>query len=866
MKPACLEAVEKALGRALTPGEAEKIEKQVKLHMKLEAVRDPAAWSALSATDRLERGAQGAAQAMLHEVQKKAQRLRLQIAVHDRIENALSDRLEARDESGRPTKPGELLRDVSNILAFDTKGFGFTSIESWAHSLASESMGRLMPLWNSVKGFAGLFENPKGVSDLVHELFGEDSGNADAKAAAKAWLLVNDESRDRGNAAGLDIGKLDEWHYPQSHSQMRVAQAGIAKYLADTLPLLGRSKYLNEDGSGMNDDQVTEILRSVYDTITSDGVNKIDPGAPKGYGSTANRLSQHRAVFYKDAESFLKYQALYGEQNLWTVLTTHVRSVSRDIALAEIAGPNARATFDYFNDRALKQEMALNPTGANKINGAYKFNQTLYDYVAGSREVVNQKIQDVGQAFRNFEVAAKLGQVVLTALGDEATMAATALANKVPWTEVMASELSYMSPGNAADRAVAAHAGLGINGIIGGLNRFGQEDLQLSGAVGSAARARLLTAKLANATLHLSGAEAMWDARRRGLGRILMSYLGKTVQSVEHFADINPQDHGVLANKGISEADWQVWKKAELEDWGVKHGVLTPKSVWNIPDEQLASLGDPRALKRHAATMLLGHILEETGMGVTDTGARERARMSIGTTAGSVGGELVRSGMLFKGFNAAIMMKHWARASAMPTGTDRIAYATRLISASLILGAVANQLRSLAAGQDPQNIAEPAFWGAAALRGGGLGFYGDFVYSELTSHDTSLIPALLGPLATETETIWNLTGAAAFKAARGERTDEGAKALRFLQGNVPLLNMWYTRAAMNHLLWNDLQEAANPGYLDRMQNRAFLQKGTTWWWDPHEGTPSSAPDFGKLWQPELGAEQLNRLKQSTGLD
>src|SRR5258706_2228155 len=123
----------------------------------------------------------------------------------------------------------------------------------------------------------------------------------------------------------------------------------------------------------------------------------------------------------------------------------------------------------------------------------------------------------------------------------------------------------------------------------------------------------------------------------------------------------------------------------------------------------------------------------------------------------------------------------------------------------------------------------------------------------------------MGPLATEAETIWNLTGGAAFKAMRGERTDEGAHALRFIQGNIPLLNMWHTRAAMNHLLWNDLQEAASPGYLDRMQNRAFIQKGTTWWWDPHEGLPNAAPDFAKQWQPELVPEQLQRLKDTAGL-
>jgi hypothetical protein len=364
---------------------------------------------------------------------------------------------------------------------------------------------------------------------------------------------------------------------------------------------------------------------------------------------------------------------------------------------------------------------------------------------------------------------------------------------------------------------------------------------------------------LANGVMHASGAEAMWDARRRALGSVLMSYLGKTVQDVDHFSDINQTDHGILANKGVTENDWQVWKAAEPEDWGMKHGVLTPKSIQAIPDEKLAALGDPTALKRHASTMLLGHVLEETGMGVMDTGARERLRMTFGTTAGTTAGELTRAAMLFKGFSASMMMKHWARAADMPTNGATWAYGARLMVAGTVMGALATQLRDLAGGKDPQNIAEPKFWGEAGLRGGGLGFYGDFLYGEMTSHDTSLIPALMGPLATESEAAWNLTGGAAFKSMRGERTDEGAKLIRFAKGEIPFLNMWYTQAAMDHILWNEMQEAASPGYLERMQAKAQNERGTSYYWDPHDSTPQSKPDFGKLWQPERGAEQIQKV-------
>lgn len=856
MRDECEAAVEEALGRSLRPGESKKIEDAVNLQMRLLARQDPEGWMKLSPYDRLQQGAQAAAQAMTDEVKLKQMRVKLQIEAHDRIENSLNAAFDALPDNA---KPGAQLNAVSQLLAFDAKGNGLTSAETWAHAIQNEAFGRLMPLWSSVKGFAGLFENRKGVSDVVHELFGEDSKNPAAKQGAAAWLKVTDELRDRANASGMNVGQLDEWHYPQSHSQSRVAQAGLEKWVGDTLPLLNRDKYLNVDGTRMNDEQVSMVLHRAYDTIITDGQNKKDAGEASGYGSVANRNSAHRAIFYKDADSYLNYQGQYGESSLWPTLTGHIRSISRDIGLTETLGPDAEKTFRYFNDRTLLDELRQSPTAADKIRTAAKLNESMLDYVSGKRGALNQKISDIGQSFRNFETATKLGQVVITALGDEAGMSATAFANRVPWSEAFQRELTYMNPANGDDRAVAAHAGLGINSIIGGLNRFGSEDFRMQGGVGTTAGVRNFTGTLANSVLHASGAEAMWDARRRALGSVLMSYLGKTVGQVDHFADINPQDHGVLANKGVTENDWQVWKLAQLEDWGMKHGVLTPKAISEIPDEKLSELGDPTALRRHASTMLLGHILEETGMGVMDTGARERARNLFGTEAGSTGGELVRSALLFKSFAFSMMQKHWARAASMPTGTDVANYSARLLVTGTILGAVANQLRNFVSGKDPQNIAEPKFWGESFMRGGGLGFYGDFLYSEMTSHDTSLIPALMGPLATESEAVWNLTGAAAFKAARGERTDEGAHLVRWARGNIPFLNMWYMKAAFDHLVWNQLQEAASPGYLDRMQAKAYSQKGTTYYWDPHDNTPAQAPDLAKLWQPEKGREQMKAI-------
>lgn len=870
MRPDCIAAVEEALGRNLRAGETQKIEDAVNLAMRLKARQDPQGWAALSPYQRLQQASIAAAQAMTDEVKLKKQRMQLMIEAHDRLESRLNEAFESMPDK---VKPGDQLRLVSQALAFDAKGgLKMQSAESAAHAIQAEAFGRLLPLWNSIKGFSGVFENQEGVNALIKELHGEDSGNAAARAGAKAWKQVTDALRDRANAAGMDIGKLDEWGTPHSWSQARVAgsdkdpSVALQNWIDKQLPRLDRSKYMNVDGSRMTDEQVVHnVLTPAFDSITTDGFNKVKPGQMQGYGLNANRGNAHRALFFKDSDSYLAAQGDFGDRNLWSTLTGHIRSISRDVALSETLGPNAEQTFRYFNDRTKLDELRQNPGALSKINRAASFNESLFDNVAGKTKVMNQSVADRWQAWRNFEVAAKLGKVVFTALGDEAGMSATAFANKIPWSHTFSREFKYLNPANADDRAAAMGAGLGTNGMIASVNRFGSEDLNLGGGANLSGKAREFTAKLASGVMRATGAEAMWDARRQALGSVLMSYLGKTVQNVDHFADINPTDHGMLASKGVTEDDWQVWKLAQPEDWGMSHGVLTPKSIRDIPDSQLKALGDPDALRRHASTMLLGHILEETGMGVMDTGSRERTRMTFGTQAGTAAGELTRAAMLFKGFSASMMMKHWARAGAMPNTSDTVSYAARLIVAGTVMGAISNQLHNLAAGKNPDNIAEPAFWGSAILRGGGLGFYGEFLYSEANSHDTSLTTAALGPLVTEGDALKQLTLDAAFKRARGERTDEGAKLIRFAKGEIPGLNMWYTQAATDHLIWNEMQEAANPGYLDRMQSKAQKERGTSWYWDPHNSLPSQGPDFAKMIQPDRGAEQLQKIREATGL-
>lgn len=829
MREDCLEEMSTMLGRQISAAQGSSIEARVRNQMKVLARANPEEWRAKTYSDRLHEAAAAAAQEMKDEFKQKKANIERMIARHDAIENFLATQPN--------NKAGDSLRAVSKLADFDTKGGGFTSVNSWAAAIKGEAYGNLMKTWEAIPGnFFGLFEDKKGVGDLWKELHGENSGNSTAKAGAAAWKEVTENLRQRFNDGGGSVGKLEDWSKPQHHSQPRVAAAGIEKWMADILPKLDRSKYVNMDGTRMNDERVQEFLGHAYDSIITDGHNSKEPGSVSGTGVTANKNTAHRQIFFKDSDAAAEYNASYGEKSLVNLLSGHVTRMSRDIALVERLGPNADATYKLFNDRAKLDELRQYPEKRSFINKQSTYNERLYDAVSGKDQVVDQRVADAFQTFRNWMTASKLGKVVITALSDEAGMMSTAFANHVPYSQALIEELKRVPPG--ASRKFAEHAGLGTDAMMGHLNRFSQDEFNGS-----------FSGKMASAVMRLSGAERMWAARRQGMGTVLMSSIGKLSRTIEHVDQLSHEDHGVLAGKGVTDNTWQVWRRAEPEDWGGSSKVLTPKSVWAIPDEKLKDLGDPRQLKREAATQLLAHTLEEAGMGAMDTGPRQRVAVNLGTQKGTYGGEIWRSLNLFRGFAFSMMMKHWNRAADMP-GIGKVKYAAPLLIYGTVLAAVGNQIRNLLAGKDPENMNPKeniAFWGKAMLRSGGLGFFGDFLQNETTEHDTTLAAALGGPAATTMEDLLSLTHGAYFNRnkAGDMNKDEKAKIIRFVKGNIPLINMWYTQSAADHLLWNHMQEAASPGYLQRMQAKAEANFGTSYYWRPDEGTPHAAPNLAK---------------------
>lgn len=827
MRPECIQAVEKAIGRKLNADEATDIEARITRAVARMARSEPERVRRMPQWQRLSEAANLAAKDLIAEGETAKRQVALQIIHATMVQEYVTaqagrgvDRVDAVSRLLAPRLDG---RD--NVQSVETRA---VAIRREAYAQLSTEIETLGPR------FLGLVENADGAKALIRELKGEDSGSAEAKVFAGKWKAITEGMRQRFNAAGGKIRFLEDWGFPQHHSQALIAEGGIERWVQTVYPLLDRGRYFDQNGRRMSDDHFRVFLETTWRTLATGGLLDAQPG--KVRSMVANRHAAARELHFKSAEAYIEYHAKFGEKSLMATLLDHIDGLSRDLALVEILGPNPQHQFAVALKKAMDAEAGTNPKRTGQLVKDAEIAERLYNEVAGAHQQTGSVTLAKGfDTLRNMLVASRLGSAVITSFSDEATMHLTAHMNNLPELQLFRNELRLMNPANATDRQILRRAGLGLETLIGSVNRAGQEHL-FSG----------MSQRVAGFTLRASGLNFLTDARRQAFGATMMDAIGSVTRSADSLKALDPADHRMLLSKGVTEADWQVWRRAELEQWGAGNGLLTPEAINRIPDAKLADLGgDPATLKREAVLRLLGAVSEEVDVAVIQPGARERVLMHSDLQRGTWKGELVRSFFLFKGFPLTILHRHWTRAMEVP-GAGTGWYLAALMAGTTVLGAVSLELNDMLSGRDPRNLnpfekGGAKNWFAAMLKGGSLGLYGDFLYSESTQGERGAVASALGPVVGLGEELVGLTQGNLIQLAQGKDTKVGAELVRFGKGLTPGGNLWYAKAALDRLVFHQLQEMASPGYLRNMRSRAQREFGQEFYWQPGEAVPSRAP-------------------------
>lgn len=804
MRKECIQAVSQKLGRELKKGEAEDIEQRIMQARSRLAYENTDAYRQMTEAQQITAAAEMASKQILHDVSKKHQRQTLNILANQRVVQAF----EQSTEKGSKTLL-RLMRKTEQMRQGIERFYFRDGILKTIEAIPAK--------------FAGMMHDMESVRAFVREVYGESSGMAHIKEVAGAWVKTAEDMRERLNNAGGDVGKLDYAYLPQNHNQLKIHKAGKEAWTNKIMPLLDRNRYMNADGSRMSVDEMKAMLSDVYETITTGGLNKMEPGKHRGNGGIANRHSQSRALHFKNADAHLDYAEEFGRGNIMQAMQSHVAGMSRDIALMEDWGAGANANYRMIADMAEMRD------GKAKLVGFAVSNENVWNYLTrGNGHPANVQFAEIAQGIRNIQSAAKLGSAMLSSFTDTATLFANALYNKVPALQMLTDLPAAM--GSSEYRHYADRIGLMSDTIMSEINRWTE------GNLGDG-----WTAKAADLTFRVSLLNAWTDGLKRAFAVNMTAAIGK--MSRTEWGALHETDRIRLQRAGIDEATFSVWQKAQPEIWR-NQTMLTADSIMAIGDEV------SHAEKLRASAALLGYIQGETDTAITSIDMLHGARMSR-AQKGEVIGEIALSFMQFKSFPASLLSRQLDRISdikAVYGNTAAAVYAPTLIVALTGLGAMSLQAKALATGKDPQSMDQKKFWMQAFIQGGGLGIYGDILNTGLGGNSRGGQPNWVnfaGPTFGTALDLMDVSLGNIGKAASDKETNVASGLVRVAKQNIPLNNLWYTRAAVDHLIWNNILEQVNPGYLARVRRNTRNNTGQDFWWNPEDAAPDRAPDFAK---------------------
>lgn len=743
-----------------------------------------------------------------------------------------------------PAMRSLLVRDTKEIARWGNVDMEQRMVRGGAHARFAEGIDKLRS-----KLFG--FKHDRALElDVMRAHFGADAGPV-ARAVYTAWDETQRWLAQQFRAAGGSLPERPRYLPNPDHDRAKVTALGRDRWKAlvdDTFDVLDF-----DTGKPLDGMRRDRILNEIFDSIT--GVPDMEASSAfKSRTPLAHAHAQARALEPKNAEAWLRYaEQAAGHTSIYGAMIRHIEEMSRDIGLMRVLGPNPEATkrfiLDLFSREANRLAKAA-PDGADaggiagavrdvrklmsSVNSAQRGFELMFDEVTGLNRVpINTELAHTMAEVRGGLVSSQMGGALLASLADPAMLLTAARHNGLSATNVAMRAIRDMADPAAEIRA--AQAGLIADTLVHGI---GAADRYMGETVrgGWAAQA-------GSAVIRMSGLRKWTHALRHAFGLEMMAYGAN--QLPKAFADLDVQFREALGRVGIDASGWEVLQAA------VPHETRPGAPLLRVMDiERLDS-----AAARDLASRWSRLINTEMDHAVIDSDAITHGLMMQGTRPGTIPGESLRAAGMYKNFALTIYLTSFARMTARGWDGSRLGHAALTFLAMTGLGAVAMQAKELAAGRDPLSL-DPSTpkglqaWGKATLQGGGLGAFGDLVFTDKTKYGNSWTAQIAGPLAGAAESVMgDFLSRNIIRAARGEEThfagDAAFIAARYLPGST----LWPTRLAFQRTVLDQLQLAVDPRTAERfarIEQRAAEEWGQSYWWRPGRTSPDRAPEFDRI--------------------
>ena len=779
--------------------------------------------------------------------------------------------------------PGEGLLSYLEGSATTAQGSRL-SVERQRNAIEAKITGDMLQRRLQEQGVIDDFVKGTYDKEVVKEFYKPGSTNNQAAVKIHGILMdINKTMVDRQNRAGALIHFLPEHFGRQTYDPVWMRQAflngnrqptpdqfkkGLQKFKDFIYPLIDKERTFGEaDPDAFLKSAFTNILEGVY----GPHVYPKTPAEVNSFynkmGSLAKKTSTQRLFHFKDGEAAFEVMQVLGKHSLKDSVLSGIRYSSTATALMENFGPNPEHTFQKIiqdlrkNARDRHDNIAvesLSGRNALKLESAYKKISGELDRPA------DPSIHRWTASVLAITDLSKMGGVTLSALPDPAFLYSTATFNGAKTMDALSNMLGFftgVAKGNVEQKSrllgakgmldsfhgsIASRFSMHEAGAHRALFRLNQSLFKLNGMNwwndrwSMVAIEGLTTLAGRDATLPFdklpTARRNMWNMMNIAADE--WDAIRATAYSVNEAGEANPLSRGVDANS----LDSQVY--------------ITPDQFKNIPDAQLDAMlksrgftinsGNRLRLKDSIETKYRAWLNSALDESVLKPGTKEARILSAGTQSGTYAGSFWRMLTHFKSFPLTVYTKIIRREllngspraksiaewldDPMKQGKWRM---LQLIAITTIGGYLSGVLKDSIKGRTPKKLIVDNKLNAkvltdAMIRGGGMGIFGDFLFTEYDRAYNTPLSAVAGPVFGEaSQLIMNITD-----TARGEDTRQ--RLYRQLRNNTPLVNLFYIRPVLDYLIFYNIQEMLEPGSVHKMEHRIKQNTGQDFFISPSD--------------------------------
>ena len=691
------------------------------------------------------------------------------------------------------------------------------------------------------------------------------TANPMAKAFAKAINEAIELGRTRHNQWGGRVAKIKGNYLPQPHNPVKIGSVTQEEWIENILPKLDFAKMINnKTNRAFTREELILELPGVYDAIRTEGVSRLKPGVQMGSTMLGNKRLDHRFLVFKDAESYMAYQAKFGDEDVISTIYQHLESISRDTAMMRALGPNPNSGWRYMKDLVRVNTKDLPIKQRESVRAKLEGLENLYMAHTGRLNSAADKWWAMGFAgLRHILTSAVIGSATLLAQSDFFFTRMTSKFLGLPAYKANRKTLKLIKEGMVKDKTwskIAIRSGLvgeHWSTIASAANRYFIDT-----------DAPILAKMFSDATLRASGLSHLTQAGRWAFGMEFMGFMGDNFNKSWKELDAltkrgKLQSYGnrsftqTLETYGIREGDWEIIRSTKLYDAAIDDDTLkTGQALFFKPEDLLKRTDLDPAQRELLHARIMEMIFTETDHAIPTASMRGRALIMGKNKPGTFAGEVLASGLMFKNFAIAIGFTHIMRGLRQTGLKGKAGYLVPFLIGTTLMNAYSHEMREILKGRDLANFSNMdkdqqfQYWLARIIGGGGLGIFGDLIYSESEgqNYGTDVTDAILGLPVAFAKDAYGLVDETFRLIPGGKESKIGRELSNFVKKYTPGSSLWYLRAAWERIIVDTLQNLIDPDFHKRNSNtikRYQKKEGRDFWWYPGDKLPTDTPQISQ---------------------